>query len=53
MDFNRPDAVVYCGSSNLALGGGHNNDDNLIETRNTEIATVFAIEALRLVDHYH
>lgn len=53
MDFNRPDAVVYCGSSNLALGGEQNNGDNLIEIRNTEIATVFAIEALRLVDHYH
>ena len=53
VDFNKPTAVVYCGSSNLALGGENSNGDNLIEIRNQEIATVFAIEALRLVDHYH
>ncbi|MEO6674723.1 MAG: phospholipase D-like domain-containing protein, partial [Ginsengibacter sp.] len=53
LDFNRAGAVVYCGSSNLALGGEQENGDNLIEIRDPEIATVFAIEALRLVDHYH
>jgi hypothetical protein len=28
--FNTPDAVVYCGSSKLALGGEKVNGDNLI-----------------------
>jgi hypothetical protein len=50
--FGTPDAVVYCGSSNLALGGEQLNGDNLIEIRDRDIVTVFAIEALALVDHF-
>ncbi|GAB3094253.1 phospholipase D-like domain-containing protein [Lysobacter terrae] len=51
--FNTPDAVVYCGSSNLAVGGEISNGDNLLAIHDTEIATVFAIEALAMVDHFH
>jgi hypothetical protein len=51
--FNTPDAVVWLGSSNLAEGGEEENGDNLIEIRDRDIATVFAIEALALVDHFH
>jgi len=51
--FNTPDAVVYCGSSNLALGGEQANGDNLIAIRDPDIAVAFAIEALALVDHFH
>jgi hypothetical protein len=50
--FNTPDAVVYFGSSNLALGGEEENGDNLIEVHDQDIATVFAIEAIALVDHF-
>jgi hypothetical protein len=50
--FNRPDAVVYCGSSNLATGGESANGDNLLTIRDTDVATVFAIEAIALVDHF-
>lgn len=50
--FNRPDAVVYCGSSNLASGGEHENGDNLLAISDPEVATAFAIEALALVDHF-
>lgn len=50
--FNRPDAVVFCGSSNLALGGEQENGDNLLAIHDTDVATVFAIEALGLVDHF-
>jgi hypothetical protein len=50
--FNKPDAVVWCGSSNLALGGEQANGDNLIRIDDTAIATVFAIEAVGLVDHF-
>jgi hypothetical protein len=50
--FNRADAVVYCGSSNLALGGEQENGDNLIAIHDSAIATAFAIEALGLVDHF-
>ena len=50
--FNGDDSVVYCGSSNLALKGEEVNGDNLLAIRNGDIATVFAIEALTLVDHF-
>jgi phosphatidylserine/phosphatidylglycerophosphate/cardiolipin synthase-like enzyme len=50
--FNTPDAVVYCGSSNLALGGEQQNGDNLIAIHDGDVATVFAIEAIGLVDHF-
>jgi hypothetical protein len=51
--FNGDDPVVYCGSSNLAIGGEENNGDNLLEIHDGDIATVFAIEALGLVDHFN
>lgn len=51
--FNTPNAVVWLGSSNLALGGEEQNGDNLIEIRDKDISTVFALEALALVDHFH
>ena len=53
VDFNKRDAAVYCGSSNLALGGEQDNGDKLLCIKDTDVATVFAIEALRLTDHYN
>jgi len=50
--FNGKNPVVYCGSSNLALAGEGVNGDNLIAIHDGDIATVFAIEALTLVDHF-
>ncbi len=52
-NFNKSTARVYCGSSNLALGGEKDNGDNLLCIKDTDVATVFAIEALRLTDHYN
>lgn len=52
-NFNKPSARVYCGSSNLALGGEKANGDNLLCIKDQDVATVFAIEALRLTDHYN
>lgn len=51
--FNRADAMVYCGSSNLARGGEEANGDNLLAIHDSDVATVFAIEALGLVDHFN
>ncbi len=51
-DFNTSDPVIWCGSSNLALGGEQENGDNLIQIKDADIATVFALEALGLVDHF-
>lgn len=50
---NGTDPVVYCGSSNLALGGEKSNGDNLIEIHDADVAIAFAIEALGLIDHYN
>jgi hypothetical protein len=50
--FNGDNPVVYCGSSNLALGGEEENGDNLIAIHDGGVATAFAIEALALVDHF-
>ncbi|HEX4631624.1 MAG TPA: phospholipase D-like domain-containing protein [Chthoniobacterales bacterium] len=52
VDFKGPSPVVYCGSSNLAFGPEQKNGDNLIEIRDRDAVTVFAIEAIRLVDHF-
>lgn len=51
--FNTNDAVIYCGSSNLASGGEKVNGDNLLAIHDTDVATVFAIEAIGLVDHFN
>ena len=52
VDFKRTNPVVYCGSCNLAFGPEQTNGDNLLEIRNRNAVTVFAIEAMRLVDHF-
>ena len=51
--FNRPDAVVFCGSSNLTLKGEQVNGDNLLAIRNSDVATVFTIEALGLINYFN
>lgn len=53
VNFKGSDPVVYCGSSNLAFGPEQKNGDNLLEIHDKDIVTAFAIEALRLVDHFH
>ncbi|MCC6451655.1 MAG: hypothetical protein IT171_02130 [Acidobacteria bacterium] len=52
-NFNRSTARVWCGSSNLALGGEKENSDNLLCIKDQDVATAFAIEAMRLTDHYN
>jgi hypothetical protein len=52
LDFNDSDPVVFCGSSNLAKGGEEENGDNLLAIRDRTIATAYAVEAIRLIDHY-
>ncbi len=52
VDFNEPNPVVFCGSSNLAQGGEQQNGDNLLSIEDPAIATLYAVEAIKLVDHY-
>ena len=50
---NRPDATVFCGSSNLSLGGEKDNGDNLLRIDDEDVATAFALEAMGLIDHFN
>jgi phosphatidylserine/phosphatidylglycerophosphate/cardiolipin synthase-like enzyme len=52
IDFNDENPVVFTGSSNLAEGGEQSNGDNLIAIYDPVVARAFAVEAIRLVDHY-
>lgn len=52
VDFNGPDPVVFTGSSNLAQGGEALNGDNLLAIRDRGTATLYAVEAVRLLDHF-
>jgi hypothetical protein len=53
VDFNQPGAILFTGSSNLAEGGETHNGDNLIAITDPTIVQAYAVEAIRLVDHYH
>jgi len=52
-DFNGDRPTVFTGSSNMANGGEKANGDHLIRIEDRKIATSYAIEALRLFDHFH
>jgi phosphatidylserine/phosphatidylglycerophosphate/cardiolipin synthase-like enzyme len=52
-DFNGDRPTVYTGSSNMASGGEESNGDNLIRIEDRKVAIAYAIEALRLFDHFH
>lgn len=52
IDFNDSDPVLFTGSSNMAEAGEQENGDNLIAIYDRGIASAYAIEAIRLVDHY-
>ena len=51
-DFNDLEPMVFAGSSNLAAGGEESNGDNLLAIADRRVATTYAVEALRLIDHY-
>jgi hypothetical protein len=51
-DFNDSSPVLFCGSSNLSSGGETHNGDNLIAFYDKKVATSYAVEAIRLFDHY-
>lgn len=52
LDFNGDNPMVFAGSSNLAAGGEEANGDSLAMISDPVIATLYAIEAVRLFDHY-
>jgi hypothetical protein len=52
-DFNGDNPTVYTGSSNMAAGGEKANADHLICIEDRKVAIAYAIEALRMFDHFH
>lgn len=52
-DFNGAHPKVFTGSSNLAGGGEKENGDHIVMIEDRKVAIAYAIEALRLFDHFH
>jgi hypothetical protein len=52
IDFNGDSPAVFTGSSNLAEGGEKANGDSLIMIEDKSLAEIYAIEALKILDHY-
>ena len=53
IDFNTASPIVFTGSSNLAAGGEQDNGDNLIELNDKDVASIFGVQAVGLVDRFH
>ena len=53
IDFDKPTARVYLGSYNFSDAADGKNGENLVLIRDRRVATSYAIEALRIFDHYH
>ncbi|MBA8899508.1 phospholipase D-like domain-containing protein [Phyllobacterium sp. P30BS-XVII] len=51
VDFDKPTAKVFTGSSNFSPSGEIGNGDHLVIIEDQRVATAFAIEALRMFDH--
>lgn len=53
LDFNKPTARVYLGSYNFSIPADKKNGENLVVIRDRRVAVSYAVEALRIFDHYH
>jgi hypothetical protein len=53
IDFDKPTARVYLGSYNFSGSADLQNGENLFLIKDRRIATAYAVEALRIFDHYH
>jgi len=52
-DFNGARPTVFTGSSNMAQGGEKANGDHLIRIEDRKVAIAYAVEAIKLFDHFH
>ncbi|MFN8028240.1 MAG: phospholipase D-like domain-containing protein [Acidimicrobiia bacterium] len=52
VDFDKPTARVYLGSYNFSRPADGDNGENLLLVKDRRVATAYAIEAVRLFDHY-
>jgi phosphatidylserine/phosphatidylglycerophosphate/cardiolipin synthase-like enzyme len=53
VDFDTDTPAVFTGSSNLSAGGEEENGDNLLAISDPAVASIYAVQALGLVDHFH
>lgn len=53
IDFDKPTARVYLGSYNFSGAADGDNGENLLLVKDRRVAVSYAIEALRIFDHYH
>ena len=53
IDFDKPTARVHFGSYNFSGAADTKNGENLLVIRDRRVAASYAIEALRIFDHYH
>jgi phosphatidylserine/phosphatidylglycerophosphate/cardiolipin synthase-like enzyme len=53
LDFEKPTARVYLGSYNFSIAADTSNGENLLLIKDPRVAVSYAIEALRIFDHYH
>jgi phosphatidylserine/phosphatidylglycerophosphate/cardiolipin synthase-like enzyme len=53
IDFDKATARVYLGSYNFSPPADLKNGENLLVIRDRRIAVSYAVEALRIFDHYH
>jgi phosphatidylserine/phosphatidylglycerophosphate/cardiolipin synthase-like enzyme len=53
IDFDKPTARVYMGSYNFSSPADVKNGENLLIIKDRRIAVSYAVEALRIFDHYH
>ncbi len=53
IDFDKPTARVHFGSYNFSITADKENGENLLVVKDRRVATAYAIEALRIFDHYH
>jgi hypothetical protein len=53
IDFDKPTARVYLGSYNFSKAADDSNGENLLLIRDRRVALSYAVEALRIFDHYH
>ena len=53
VDFDKPTARVYLGSYNFSAPADTQNGENLLLIRDRRVAVSYAVEAVRIIDHYH
>jgi PLD-like domain len=53
IDFDKPSARVYLGSYNFSGPADTENGENLLLIRDRRVAVSYAVEGLRIFDHYH